>query len=82
MGFTKKCIVSQHPKIGRKKRFIFGKSVQNPFFPVQNHNKKKWVFQQNDSQPIFLPSFDIKTEKFWEFSNPNKTVETDKNAWN
>ena len=63
-----------------KKRFIFGKSIQNLFFPVQNHNQNKWVFQQNDSQPIFLPSFDIKIEKFWGFSNPNKTVETDKNA--
>ena len=65
-----------------KKSFNFGKSIQNPFFPVQNHNKKKWVFQQNDSQPIFLPSFDIKTAEFREFSNPNKTVETQKNSWN
>ena len=65
-----------------KKKFLFGKSVQNPIFLVQNHNQNKWVFHKNDSQPIFLPSFDIKTTEFQEFANPNKTVEIEKNAWN
>ena len=52
------------------------------FFPGLNHNQNKWVFHKNDSQPIFLPSFDIKTTEFQEFANPNKIVETEKNAWN
>ena len=41
------------------------------FFPILNHNK-------NNSQPIFLPSFYIKTIDFREFANPNKTVKTQK----
>ena len=61
-----------------KKKFLFGKSIQKLFFPVLNHNQNKWVFQQNNSQPIFLPSFYIKTIEFREFANPNKTVETHK----
>ena len=83
MGFTKNALFPNTQKQkGKNKRFLFGKSVQNPLFPVQNHNQNKWDFQQNDSQPIFLPSFDIKTAEFREFGNPNKTAKTEKSAWN
>ena len=72
MGFTKNALFPNTQKqFGEKKKSFFGKPIQNMFFPILNHNK-------NNSQPIFLPSFYIKTTDFREFANPNKIVKTQK----
>ena len=71
MGITKNALFPNTQK-QQGKKILFGKSIQNMFFPGLNHNQNKWVFQQNNSQPIFLPSFYIKTTELWEFANPKK----------
>ena len=71
MGFTKNALFPNTQKQFGEKNSFFRKPIQNMFFPILNHNK-------NNSQPIFLLSFYIKTIDFREFANPNKTVETHK----
>ena len=78
MSFTKNALFPNTQKWQGKKKIPFWQINSNLFFPVLNHNQNKWVFQQNNSQPIFLPSFYIKTTEFWEFANPKKIVETKK----
>ena len=42
MGFTNALFLNTQKQKGKKK-LLFGKSFQNPLFPIQNHNQNKWV---------------------------------------
>ena len=83
MGFTKNALFPNTQKQKGKKKFQFWKINSKSVFPSSKPQPKQMgFFQQNNSQPIFLSSFDIKIVEFQEFANPNKTVEIEKNAWN